>query len=246
MTETHARIILPQGGNGSTAGKNCKNGVRNEGNAGYIKVGYALQAPLDYLCSKDEVLEGVIIRTGLPGFENTRDVFEDLVSCILDMRIHYAPTAPAFRYPLLKRLIGGRKITPQIVEDLSTKVLSELKLSHQKDETLKAWATKWRKERLDKVDWYALTDGEVFDHLNGIKGVGKWSKQMILLFTLERPDIFPESDYQLSKAMCDAYCLKEDKRLRTQMKEISNQWVPFRSLAVRCLWRWREKLKKGG
>ena len=69
---------------------------------------------------------------------------------------------------------------------------------------------------------------------------------MILLFTLERHDIFPTGDYQLKKAMCEAYHLEENKSLEGKMEAIASKWSPYRGVACRYLWRWRVTAKKSG
>lgn len=200
---------------------------------------------LEELKAKDLKLAQVIEQVGDVSFNNTHNVFEDLVSCILDMRIHYTPTAPAFRYPRLKKLLNGAPIVPTSIEEMPAEMLAELKMSHQKDESLKLWVTKWKEKQLDLIDWRSLTDEEVSKKLHGVKGIGGWTKQMILLFTLERPDIFPLGDYQLTKAMCEIYELNEDRNIKWKLENIAERWRPNRSLAVRFLWRWRELAKKG-
>ena len=124
------------------------------------------------------------------------------------------------------------------------KILASLKLSHQKAGSLKDWSKKWTSENLDQLEWKTLSDEEVFEKLNGIKGVGLWSMQMILMFTLERHDVFPISDYQMKKAICDVYGIEEDKNINDKMLQLSDKWIPHRSIAVRYLWRYRELKKK--
>ncbi len=191
----------------------------------------------------DPVLRGIIDSIEFPSYPNTHDVFEDLCSCILDMRIHYAGSNAAFRYKRLKKLMQGAAITPDFVLTNDPDYWGPLKLSRQKAESLKLWAEYWMEHGLDQVDWDAISNEEVHDLLEPVKGVSRWTVLMILLFTLERPDEFPETDYQLKKAVCEVYGFEEDKKLPERMQELGDRWRPNRSLAVRCLWRWRQPVK---
>lgn len=194
---------------------------------------------LEQLKNRDHSLVPLLDSTGFPHYKNTHDVFEDVCSCILDMRIHYTPTGPAFRYPRLKKLLNGGSITPELILDFPDEILLPLKLSHQKLESLKICAKKWVEESLGQLNWVRLSDEEVLSYLQGIKGVGDWTKQMILMFTLKRSDIFPKGDYQLTKAMCEYYGLEEKKGIQEELEQIASNWTPYRSVVVRCFWKWR-------
>ena len=192
---------------------------------------------------KDSILRDVLDVTPFPEYINTGDLFEDLASCILDMRIHYAGSNAAFRYKRLKGMIDGEPITPDLILDMPPVIEAALKLSRQKKESLELLAKRWLEE-WHAVDWSNMSDEEVSELLQTVKGIGKWSIQMILMFTLERPDLFPNGDYQLRKAMCEVYSLDEDdKALSDQLEEIASGWAPYRSVAVRYLWKWRREIR---
>ncbi|QTN38730.1 hypothetical protein HZ996_06070 [Cryomorphaceae bacterium] len=197
----------------------------------------------DALRETDPVLRGIIDSIDFPSFANTHDVFEDLCSCILDMRIHYAGSNAAFRYKRLKKLMQGAAITPDFVLANDPDYWGPLKLSRQKAESLKLWAEYWEELNLSQVDWNTLSNNEIYDLLEPVKGVSRWTVMMILLFTLERPDEFPETDYQLKKAVCEVYGFEEDKKLPERIRELGDRWKPNRSLAVRYLWRWRQPVR---
>ena len=201
------------------------------------------EEPLSYLCRKDPQLADLIRSLGPISYSNTRNVFEDVVSCILDMRIHYAPSHAAFRYPRLKKILKGKPLQPSDVQHLSEEVLLELKLSRQKHNSLKLWADQWIDKEMDDVDWYALEDSEVREQLVQVKGVSDWTVQMVLMFTLERPDIFPVSDYQLAKSMAEVYGLGRQNPLKA-MEKTAELWRPYRSLAVMYFWQWRRSGKR--
>lgn len=195
----------------------------------------------EYLAQSDTRMARLMKDIPLPEYANTYDVFEDLASCILDMRIHYAGSRAAFRYKRLKQhLSPDTPLDPELFLLRGPQIRQVLKLSYQKYDSLLAWSRHWLESDLGSLDWHAMSAEDVSELLLPVKGIGKWSVQMILLFTLEHPDIFPMGDYQLRKAMCSWYGLEEDGNLDLQLNKISEAWAPERSLATRYLLRWRE------
>lgn len=94
------------------------------------------------------------------------------------------------------------------------------------------------------IQWEALADDEVRAHLSGIKGVGKWTGDMILLYTLDRPCVFPADDFHLKQVMTDLYGLNANSKLKAQMLEVAQHWGNCQSLAVKYLLAWKEFQKK--
>lgn len=82
-----------------------------------------------------------------------------------------------------------------------------------------------------------LQDDEIIDYLSQIKGVGKWTVQMILMFPMDRPDVFPSDDLGIQNIMNKLYQLDlEKKELKIKMNSIADQWRPYRTLASKYLW----------
>ncbi len=84
--------------------------------------------------------------------------------------------------------------------------------------------------------WGALPNEAVRAQLSGLPGVGAWTTEMILLFTLGRPDILPLDDYGLKKAVAAHYGLTAEANLRMNVEQLAEAWRPYRSLACRYLW----------
>ena len=119
-----------------------------------------------------------------------------------------------------------------------------MKLSNNKYQTLFRLADIWKKQKMDKIDWTALTDEEVKSMLMDIKGLGNWPVDMILLYTLQRPNVFPHEDYHLKNMMVQLYELNPKSKLKAQMLDVAGEWTPFRSVGVKYLLAWKEYLKK--
>lgn len=89
---------------------------------------------------------------------------------------------------------------------------------------------------------YKMSNDEVLDLLTQIKGVGKWTVEMILMFTLGREDVFAMDDLGLKQSVIKLYKIKEtDKKLLLKkIEKISLKWSPYRTYACRYLWGWKD------
>lgn len=94
------------------------------------------------------------------------------------------------------------------------------------------------------LDFNELSDDEVIKKLSSIKGIGKWTVDMILLYTLQRPNIFPYDDFHLKQIMITLYNLDPNTKLRAQMLEIAEKWGNQKSLAVLYLLSWKKLQQK--
>jgi DNA-3-methyladenine glycosylase II len=97
---------------------------------------------------------------------------------------------------------------------------------------------------MDQKKLAKMNNEEVIEYLTKIKGVGRWTVEMLLMFTLGREDVFAVDDLGIQQAMIAVYKLdkSDKKKLRADMLRISAKWSPYRSFA--CLHLWRHKDKK--
>ena len=100
----------------------------------------------------------------------------------------------------------------------------------------------------DFTDTYlnTLDDHEVIAYLTQIKGVGKWTVEMLLMFAMLRPDVFPIDDFGVSSGIQLMYGLDPKmpkKQMRDRLTEIASAWSPHRSLASRYIWAWKDRQK---
>ncbi len=200
------------------------------------------QPSLLFLKEKDPILGKIIDTIPEPIIESTNDVFFDLVGCIVAQKIHYRGTSPFTKK--LAILLKDQHPTPPNVLALDEKTFAEMKLSNNKYQTLIRLADNWQRKKMDKIKWDDLSDTEVKTLLMDIKGIGNWTADMILLYTLQRPNIFPFEDYHLKNIMVQLYELPPKSKLKANMLDIANDWAPYRSLAVKYLLAWKAHLKK--
>jgi DNA-3-methyladenine glycosylase II len=88
----------------------------------------------------------------------------------------------------------------------------------------------------------SMEDEEIIDYLTEIKGVGRWTVQMILMFPMDRPNVFPVDDLGIQNAMKSLYNIKlEKKELKAKMIEIADVWHPYKTIASKYLWELSDK-----
>ncbi len=99
------------------------------------------------------------------------------------------------------------------------------------------------KHDLDDKKLKKMKDEEIIDLLTGIKGVGKWTVEMLLMFTFARPDVFALDDYGIQSAMKKLYRLDDSnkKEFRDKLLKISSKWSPYRTYACLHLWQWKDE-----
>jgi DNA-3-methyladenine glycosylase II len=179
------------------------------------------------LSKKDTVLEKIILQVPKPIIESTNDIFHDLMSCIIEQQIHYRSTKKIFAKALERASIEHLTIDNfYLIEKHS---LSQIRLAMGKYETMMSFIEYWHN---NKQDFNTLSDEEVATELSSIKGIGKWTIDMILLFTLQRPNIFPCDDFHLKQIMVSLYGLNPKVKLKAQMLSIAERWEQQKSLAV--------------
>jgi len=97
-------------------------------------------------------------------------------------------------------------------------------------------------EKITDAMLYKMSNEEVIRYLTQIKGVGQWTVEMILMFTLGREDVFAVDDLGIQQALCKLYNIDaaDKKAMKAQMLAVSNKWSPYRTYACRYLWGWKD------
>jgi DNA-3-methyladenine glycosylase II len=97
-------------------------------------------------------------------------------------------------------------------------------------------------EKLTDTRLYKMSNEELIKYLTQIKGVGQWTVEMILMFTLGREDVFAVDDLGIQQAMCKLYNIDaaDKKVMKEKMLAISKKWSPYRTYACRYLWGWKD------
>jgi len=190
------------------------------------------------LAASDPILAKIIASIPEPRTDSTHDVFFDLMSCVIEQQIHYRSTKRIFAKMLEKAHLAT--LTTQNFDEFAQKGFAEAKLSVGKLETIERVLDFFTHHNLD---WQVLSDAEVTEQLSSIKGIGPWTIDMILLYTLDRKNVFPADDFHLKNIMVSLYGLDPNTKLKRQMLDIAATWGAHRSLAVRYLLDWKKHHK---
>ena len=109
-------------------------------------------------------------------------------------------------------------------------------LSDRKTEYIADLAQHFADGRIHVHRWPQMSDEEIIAELVEVRGIGRWTAEMFLMFNLLRPDVFPLDDLGLQKGICLAYYKRRKVSLRT-MRRLGESWRPWRSVATWYLWR---------
>jgi len=132
-------------------------------------------------------------------------------------------------------VLPGKKITPESIKKVSVEKLRKAGTSYSKASYMKNIAAAWLDGTITYKKFGKMSEEEIAKQLIRIKGVGMWTAEMFLMFTLGRTDVFSPGDYALRKAMTKLYRLPEKVKADRLIK-ISRKWSPNRSLACLVLW----------
>jgi len=135
-----------------------------------------------------------------------------------------------------KALYGGSFPSPAALLDTKDEALRGAGISRSKLLALKDLAQKSHDGSLNFKALPALDDEAIIDHLTRVRGIGRWTAQMFLMFTLGRLDVFPSADLGIQKAVQQLYGYKKLPAPRT-MNRHGNRWKPYRTLASWYLWK---------
>ena len=191
--------------------------------------------PVRYLCQTDFRLGEVIRSVGKYSIKTTNDPFLSLTRSIISQQL-----AERVANVIYGRFLGYyNNISPRPEQILLTPdniLKTKVGLSGKKIEYIKDLAARVIDRKLNLALTSEMSDDEIVNQLIQVKGIGKWTAEMFLIFCLGRPDIFPVGDLGVRKAIQKLYTLPELPTPST-MLAISQPWKPYRSIATWYLWK---------
>ena len=193
-----------------------------------------INAAIQHLRKSDPVMADVIRRVGTFQLKPKRGRFESLVRSILAQQI-----STAVARSMLKKLqvrVAPNRITPDSLSQLSVDDLRAIGLSRQKATYLLDLTQKVRERSVRLHQVHRMTDEEVIAELLPVKGIGRWTVQMFLIFCLGRVDVFAPDDFGLRSALQRLYGLSELPK-RAHAEELAAPWRPYATVASWYLWR---------
>ena len=184
------------------------------------------------LAKKDPVM-GAIIRAHPKVFMMPRgEPFFTLARAIVGQQISVKAAQAVW-----DRLVSCcSTIEPKTILAKERPVLRACGLSDRKTEYIADLAQHFADGKIHVHRWPGMDDEAIIAELTEVRGIGRWTAEMFLMFNLLRPDVFPLDDLGLQKGICHAYFRKRKVSLRT-MKRLGETWRPWRSVATWYLWR---------
>ena len=139
-------------------------------------------------------------------------------------------------------LYNGKEPTPQQILDTPFETLRSIGLSNAKANYVKNVAQFEIDFGMDHKKLHKMDNEEVIAYLTQIKGVGRWTVEMLLMFALGREDVFAIDDLGIQNAMIRLYKLdrQDKKKFKDDLLRISQKWSPYRTYACKHLWDWKD------
>ena len=172
--------------------------------------------------------------------EKRKKVYLRLCSSIMSQQL--STKVARVIYARFLNIYGDKEPTAKQILDTPFDKLRAIGLSNAKTHYIHNVCQFFIENNITDERLARMTDQEVIEELTKIKGVGKWTVQMILMFTLGREDIFAIDDLGIQQAIAKLYQLEatNKKLLKEKMLEISSKWAPYRTYACRYLWNWKD------
>lgn len=185
------------------------------------------------ISGRDPVMKSIVERVGAFDLKVGGDYFESLVESIVYQQL--AGSAADSIYRKLKLELGSR-VSPESLSALKDEQFRKAGISPQKLRYLRDLSSKALSGELDLNGIEALDDDAISARLTSVKGIGTWTAQMFLIFTLGRTDVLPTGDLGIQNAMKKHYSIR-GKVTEKRMHRIASKWSPYRTAAVWYLWR---------
>lgn len=189
-------------------------------------------AALKQLSKNDPVLGQLIVKRGVIEIPVVDDHFYSLVMSIVHQQLSVKAATTIFRR--LQEHVNYEML-PKVLWDLDEETYRTFGISRQKATYILDISRHFieQPEKFHNLD--KQSDPEVIENLCSIKGVGKWTAQMFLMFTLLRPDVFPVDDLGIRMAISRLYQVPKDAP-KKEFELLAERWAPYRSFACHYLW----------
>jgi DNA-3-methyladenine glycosylase II len=190
---------------------------------------------------KDKKLKKLILKQGELVLEGKKNAFMHLCLSILSQQLS-VKVATVIKGRFLA-LYGGKFPGPKEILDTPVTRFREIGFSNAKASYVHNVAKFAVSHGMDDKKLNKMSDEEVIEYLTQIKGVGRWTTEMLLMFALKREDVFALDDLGIQMAMAGLYDLDigDRKKLKSAMAAIAEQWSPYRTYACLYLWRWKDE-----
>jgi DNA-3-methyladenine glycosylase II len=191
------------------------------------------ESALTHLMKRDRIMKKLIPKHPDIWLTSRGNPFITLARSIVGQQISVKAAESVWQRFLLE---CGKRPTPASVQKAGMDNLRGAGLSARKAEYILDLSTHFSEKRVRPQKWATMEDEEVIEELTAIRGIGRWTAEMFLIFNLQRPDILPLDDVGLLNAISLHYFSGEPVS-RYEAREVSAAWQPWRTVATWYLWR---------
>lgn len=201
--------------------------------------GIALHNKIAHL-KKDKTLGKVIDRVGILKTGSNADLYNSLLRSIVSQQL--STKAAQTIWERFLALFKDGYPAAAVLLKMKDETLRSAGLSYQKAAYLKNIARFSTEHTLRYEALKSKSDQDLIDYLVQIKGVGRWTVEMLLMFSLNREDVFPVDDLGIQNGIKALYKLEPQtkKQLYSEMEKIAENWRPYRSIACMYIWRYKD------
>ncbi len=195
---------------------------------------------IQHLC-KDKKLRKVLEEQDALVLEKRKKIYLRLCASIMSQQL--STKVAEVIYSRFLALYGKKEPTAQQIIDTPFETLRSIGLSNAKTNYVHNVCRFFIEEKITDAQLYKMSNEDVIAKLTQIKGVGKWTTEMILMFSLQHEDVFPVDDLGIQQAMTKLYKLDHSNKkiLYEQMHKVAEKWKPYRTYACIHLWRWKDR-----
>lgn len=190
--------------------------------------------------SRDKKMARLVNSQGALNLQGKRDLCHYLCASIMSQQL--STKVAAVIHGRFLELFPGKKPTAEAILQTPPETLRSIGLSHAKVSYVHNVARFHLEKGMHVRHLAPMSDEEVIAYLTEIKGVGRWTVEMLLMFALKREDVFPADDLGIQQAMTRLYALDatDKKKLKEDMHRIAAKWSPYRTYASMHLWNWKD------
>jgi DNA-3-methyladenine glycosylase II len=189
-----------------------------------------------HLSRRDRVMKRLIPKFGDARLQSRGDAFTTLARSIVGQQISVKAAQSVWERFVALVAPRNQPLRPDRVLDLSPAQLREAGLSARKSEYLHDLSRHFGDGSVHVAQWQQMDDEAIIEELVAIRGIGRWTAEMFLIFHLMRPNVLPLDDLGLLRGISINYFSGEPVS-RAEAREVAEAWAPFRSVATWYIWR---------
>ncbi|MBI3138318.1 MAG: DNA-3-methyladenine glycosylase 2 family protein [Sphingobacteriales bacterium] len=197
---------------------------------------------MDYIAhlSRDKKMKKLLEATEPHQLKKRKNICTYLCASIMSQQL--STKVADVIYKRFIALYNGKEPSPQQIVDTPFDQLRGIGLSNAKVNYVKNVAQFELEQGMEAKKLYKMENEEVIAYLTQIKGVGRWTVEMLLMFALGREDVFAVDDLGIQQAMISLYKLdnSDKKKFREKLLQVAAKWSPYRTYACLHLWRWKD------